>query len=189
MEQELDIYLDKIDRRLRPMSASERADIVREIRSEMLELEGRGLASQDIVRRLGAPKDLAAAYLESAIVRNPRFSWSRLGAMAAFYSMAGLAGMIVLPTTTILAAALMLSGALVPAAALLSLLASFAGIEVPWVVIQLGGWIAPPLLAFPIAAAAGALLLLGGMGCWKAAVWFVRQTGKKRQALLHSRNS
>ena len=47
MEQALEIYLDKIDRRLRPMSALERSDIVREIHSEMQELECHGLTAQD----------------------------------------------------------------------------------------------------------------------------------------------
>lgn len=183
MEQALEIYLDKIDRRLRPLSALERSDIVREIHSEMQELECHGLTAQEIIQRLGTPKDLAAAYLENAITKDPRFSWSRLGAVAAFYSMAGLAGMIVLPTTSILAVVFLLSGALIPAAALLSLLMSFAGMEVPWVTMQLGGWTAPPLVAFPIAALTGALLLLGGIGCWKATVWFIRQVGKKRREL------
>ncbi len=189
MEQVLDIYLDKIDRHLRPMSASERSDIVREIRSEMLELSAQGLAAQDITARLGPPKAMAAAYLEGAITKNPRFSWSRLGAVAAFYSMAGLGGMIVLPTTSILAVVFMICGAAIPAAALLSLLVSFAGVEAPWVVMQIGGWTAPPLLAFPIAVLTGLLLLLGGLACWRFTVWFVRQIGEKHRSLAYGRRS
>lgn len=183
MEQILDDYLNQTDKRLRPMPASERVDIVREIKSEMLELKAMGLSPNEITARLGPPKELAAAYLGSAIVKNPRFSWSRLGAVAAFYSMAGLAGMIVLPAASMMAVVFMLSGALIPAAALLSLLASLAGFDLPWAVVQLGSWTAPPLLAFPIAAAAGALLLLGGRACWRFTVWFVRTVGEKRRAL------
>ena len=46
MDQVLDAYLDRIDRHLRPMPASERVDIVQEIRSELLELEAQGLSGE-----------------------------------------------------------------------------------------------------------------------------------------------
>ena len=103
MDKLLDQYLEDVDRRLRPMPASERVDIVKEIKSELLELEAQGLGPEEIVSRLGGPRELAAAYLSDAIVKNPRFSFRRLGAVAAFYSLAGLGGMIVLPTTSIMA--------------------------------------------------------------------------------------
>lgn len=183
MDQELNAYLDRVDRYLKPMSAWERVDIVQEIRSEMLELAGQGLSPQAIIDRLGAPKELAAAYLRDVIVKNPGFSWRRLGSVAAFYSLAGLGGMIVLPVTSITAVTFMLCGALVPAAALLSLAASLVGIDTPWVVMQLGNWTAPPLAAFPIAVMMGLLLLLAGRGLWKATVGFVRMIGEKRRSL------
>lgn len=183
MDQELNAYLDRVDRFLKPMSAWERADIVQEIRSEMLELAGQGLGAQAIVERLGAPKELAAAYLRDVIVKSPGFSWRRLGSVAAFYSLAGLGGMIVLPATSITAVMFMLCGAFIPAAALLSLAASLVGVETPWVVMQLGDWTAPPLAAFPIAVIMGLLLLLAGRGLWKVTVGFVRLVGEKRRNL------
>lgn len=183
MDQELNAYLDRVDRYLKPMSAWERVDIVQEIRSEMLELAGRGLSPQAIMDRLGAPKDLAAAYLRDVIVKNPGFSWRRLGSVAAFYSLAGLGGMIVLPVTSITAVMFMLCGAFIPAAALLSLAASLVGIDTPWVVMQLGNWTAPPLAAFPVAVIMGLLLLLAGRGLWKVTVGFVRMVGEKRRSL------
>ena len=103
MEQELNAYLERVDRYLRPMSAWERVDIVQEIRSEILELAEQGLGAGAIMERLGAPRELAAAYLRDAIVKNPRFSWRRLGSVIAFYSLAGLGGMIVLPASSIMA--------------------------------------------------------------------------------------
>lgn len=183
MEQILESYLDRIDRHLRPMAAPERADIIREIHSEMLELEEQGLSPDEIGRRLGPPKKLAAAYLENAITKSPRFSWSRLGALAAFYSMAGLGGMIVLPAASLTALTFMICGVLVPALALLKLLASLVGVDVPWVIVQLGSWSAPPALAYLISAAAGLLLLLGGRACWRFILWFVRMVGEKRKKL------
>lgn len=183
MDQTLTGYLDRIDKYLRPMSASERADIIQEIRSEMLELQSQGTLPEEIAARLGHPKDLAAAYLEDSITKNPRFSWSRLGAVAAFYSLAGLGGMVVLPAASMIAVTFMICGALVPAAALLSLLAYLAGFDVPWVVMQLGPYTPSPVAAFPIAVAVGLLLLAGGRACWKFTVKFVRMLGEKRRNL------
>ncbi len=183
MDQQLEHYLDAIDRALRPMPASERVDIVREIKSELLELETQGLSPQEITARLGPPKDLAAAYLSDAIIKNPRFSWRRLGSVAAFYSLAGLGGMIVLPTTSLMAVTFLLCGALVPALGLLSFLASLVGINVPWVMLQFGGWTAPPILAFPVSVLTGFLLLMAGRALWKATISFVRLLGRKRRAV------
>lgn len=183
MDRQLDAYLDQIDRKLRPMAASERVDIVREIKSEMLELENRGLGTDDIIARLGNPKQLAAAYLQDAITKNPRFSWGRLGALTAFYSLAGLGGMVVLPTLTIMAGTFVLCGALLPAAALMKLLASLVGIDLPYVTMQLGPYIPSPAAAFPIAVVVGLLLLLAGRGCWKLTVKFVKLVGEKRRSL------
>lgn len=183
MEQELDTYLDRIDRCLRPMSASERVDIVREIKSEILELEAADVSSQEIMARLGAPKELAAAYLSDAIVKNPRFSWKRLGSIAAFYSLAGLGGMIVLPAASITAVTFMVCGAVAPTLGLLQFLASLVGIDVPWVMLQLGSWTAPPAVAFPVSALTGLLLLLAGRGLWKFTIAFVRMIGEKRRRL------
>lgn len=183
MDRALENYLEQIDRHLRPMPASERVDIVREIKSELLELEAAGLASGEITKRLGLPKELAAAYLSDAITKNPRFSWRRLGSVAAFYSLAGLGGMVVLPATSITAVTFLVCGAVVPALGLLSFLASLVGIEVPWVMMQFGNWTAPPVLAFPVSVATGALLLLAGRGLWKATVGFVKMVGDKRRKL------
>lgn len=183
MDRALENYLEQIDRRLRPMPASERVDVVREIKSELLELEGGGLSPEEITRRLGPPKELAAAYLSGVIAKDPRFSWRRLGSVAAFYSLAGLGGMIVLPVTSTMAAAFLLCGAALPAVGLLSLLASLAGIQVPWAMMQVGSWTAPPAAAFPISAAAGLLLLLAGRGMWRATVGFVKLVGERKRNL------
>ena len=71
MDKALENYLDQVDRHLRPLPASERADIIQEIRSGMLELAAAGLDAAQICQRLGEPKELAAAYLGDAITKSP----------------------------------------------------------------------------------------------------------------------
>ena len=180
MDQVLDAYLDRIDRHLRPKPASERVDIVQEIRSELLELEAQGLSPQAITARLGEPRELAMAYLSDAIMKNPRFSWRRLGSVAAFYSLAGLGGLIVLPATSITAVAFLICGAAVPAMCLLKLLGSLVGIEMPWIAVQFGTWTAPPAAAFLVSVGVGLLLLLAGMWLWRFTIRFIRTLAQNR---------
>lgn len=183
MDRLLENYLEQIDRHLRPMPASERVDIVQEIKSELLELESQELPPEAILARLGEPKGLAAAYLGDAITRDPRFSWRRLGSVAAFYSLAGLGGIFVLPVTSLLAAGLLLGGALAPVAGLLKFLGSLIGIDMPWIMFQFGGWTAPPAAAFLLSLITGGLLLAAGLGCWRLTVGFIKMVSRKRRAL------
>lgn len=172
-----------MDRRLRPLPAGERADIILEIRSEILELEAAGAAPEEILSRLGEARGLAAAYLGDTISKKPSFSLSRLGAVAAFWGLAGLGGMLVLPFTSVLAVSLLVSGALIPAAGLAKFLASLAGIDLPFIMFQIGGYMAPPATAFKLSVVAGALLLLAGQGLWRLTVRLVRLIGQQHRRL------
>lgn len=62
MEKILNDYLEKVEKYLKPLPVSERVDIVKEIKSEILELQGNGKAAGEIIERLGNPKELAKAY-------------------------------------------------------------------------------------------------------------------------------
>ena len=102
MDSSLSLYLDKVDRYLKPMPASERADIINEIKSEMMELETKGkLSPEQIIERLGTPKELAGAYLGEVISKSSRFSLKKLCAVVAFYSFAGVGSLFVLPITNV----------------------------------------------------------------------------------------
>ena len=69
MEKSLNEYLEKIEKNLKPLPASERVDIVQEIKSEMLELQAAGKSEAEILQRLGTPRELAKAYLGDLIVK------------------------------------------------------------------------------------------------------------------------
>lgn len=103
--------------------------------------------------------------------------------MAAFWGLAGLGGMLVLPFTSVLAVSLLVSGALIPAAGLAKFLASLAGIDLPFIMFQIGGYMAPPATAFKLSVVAGALLLLAGQGLWRLTVRLVRLIGQRRRRL------
>lgn len=183
MDRILENYLEQIDRHLRPMPASERVDIVKEIKSELLELEAQGLTPEEITGRLGGTKELAAAYLGDAIAKNPRFTWRQLGSVAAFYSLAGLGGIFVLPVTSLLALGFLLGGALAPVMGLVKFLGSLIGVDMPWIMFQFGSWTAPPGLAFLLSIVTGVLLLAAGWGLWRVTVGFVKMIGNRRRKL------
>lgn len=179
----LEGYLEQIDRRLRPMPASERVDIVREIKSEVLELEAAGLTPAEITGRLGEPKALAAAYLGDAITKDPRFRLSKLGSVAAFYSLAGLGGIFVLPLASMVAVSFMLCGALAPVMGLVKFLAALMGFDLPVVMFQIGSYTAPPPVALALSVVTGAAVFAVGRAAWRFTVWFVRMIGRKRRSL------
>lgn len=183
MDKALDAYLERVGRRLRPLPASERLDIVQEIRSGMLELEAGGLSPEEILRRLGDPRELAAAYLGEAVARKPGFSWSRLGAVAAFFGMAGALGTFVLPVTSVLAVGLMFCGIAAPAAGILKFAASLVGLDLPVIMFQLGTYTAPPGAALVLSAVTGVLLFWAGRGLWRLTVTLVQGIGQRYRRL------
>lgn len=61
MEKRLDDYPERIEKYLKPLPLSERMDIVKEIKSDMLDLQRDGKTVDEIIERLGSPKELAKA--------------------------------------------------------------------------------------------------------------------------------
>ena len=136
-----------------------------------------------MTERLGKPKELAAAYLGEAIGKNSRFSIQRLGTVFLFYSLAGMGSLFFLPFTSILSVMLMLSGILAPVAGAIKALGFLAGIEVPWVMFQIGSSSLHPLFMFPVSGVVGLLLFAGGRGLWKLTLRYIRLLGQKKRKL------
>lgn len=177
-------YLEKIDKYLKPMSASERLDIVKEIKSEMLELKANdGLTSEQIIDRLGSPKDLAKAYLSESISKNSTFSLKKFCYVIAFYSLAGFSGIFILPVFSIFSAGLIISGIITPIAGIIKFIAYFIGIDVPFVAFRIGSYNAHPVLVLPISIVIGILLFLSGKCLWKLMIKYIYVVGQKKQKL------
>ncbi|MDO5400752.1 MAG: DUF1700 domain-containing protein [Eubacteriales bacterium] len=184
MERMLNDYLNKIDKHLRPMAASERSDIVREIRSQMLDMEHSGASPAQIVGRLGDPRELARAYLGQSISQARGFSWRGLGAVLAFYSLAGIGGMLVLPVTGICGIAFLISGILCPIAGIVKLgVYLTTGYDIAQIGFTLGSFTASPVAFFPIALVIGVVMLLLGRLCWTLTVSLVKLLGRGRRLL------
>ncbi len=183
LEKSLNEYLEKIEKYLKPLTVSERVDIVKEIKSEMLELQASGTSAEQIIERLGNPKELAKAYLGEAIVKNSGFSWRRLSAVIAFYSLAGIGGMFVLPITSIGAITFMASGVLCPIAGIIKLVAHFLGYEITEIGVNIGTYSASAIEFFPISILIGVVSFIIGWLLWKLTVVIIKSLSKGKKKL------
>lgn len=163
MEKILNDYLEKIEKYLKPLPVSERVDIVKEIKSEILELQGDGKTSEEIIERLGNPKELAKAYLGDLIAKSSSFSWNRVLAICT-------------PVFIVCAIATPILGAVKLIDALLNLgipYASYIGIS----------GIENPAIVFVLSIVMGVVLYLIGHGCWKLLVYYIKGVSKAKRHL------
>lgn len=183
MEKILNDYLEKIERYLKPLPISERVDIVKEIQSEMLELQGNGKNTKEIIERLGSPKELAKAYLGDLITKDNSFSWNRVLAICAYYTLASLSGLIVIPTLAICAPVFILCGIVTPIMGAVKLIDALLNLGIPYVQYIGVSGINNPILVFIICIITGAGLCLVGLGCWKLLVCYIKSVSKVRNNL------
>lgn len=183
MEKILNDYLEKIEKYLKPLPISERVDIVKEIKSEILELQGDGKTAEQITERLGNPKELAKAYLGDLIAKSNSFSWNRVLAICAYYSIASLSGLIVIPVLAICSPVFIICAIATPIMGSVKLIDSLLNLGIPYAnYIGISG-IENPVAVFIISIVMGVVLYLIGRGCWKLLVYYIKGVSKAKQHL------
>ena len=133
MNQSLEKYLTAVDRHLKPLPVSERADIVKEIKSTMLEMESEQMSFKQILDRLGSPKDLAKAYLKDLLVKEKRCSVKRFLILWAFYTAAGFSGMVVIPVLAVIAPVFLLCGIAAPVLSAVKMFDYLLNLRIPFI--------------------------------------------------------
>ncbi len=183
MEKNLNHYLEKIERYLKPLPVSERIDIVKEIKSEILELQSNGKTSEEIIQRLGDPKELAKAYLGDLISKSSSFSWNRVLAICAYYSLASLSGLIVIPVLVICAPVFIACAAVTPIMGAIKLIDALLNLGIPYAgYIGISG-IENTIIVFILSILIGAALYFVGRICWKLLVRYIKAVSKTKQRL------
>ena len=197
MDQKLEEYLEKVEKYLKPLPVSERVDIVQEIKSGMTEQSNSGRSPEEILGRLGDARELARAYLSQVITgegdrKGPArlglwSGWRRICALAAFYSLAGLGGMFLLPFTSVLGLSLMFCGLVAPVAGAVKFAGELAGFQIPGVMLEIelagfhyqaeGIW----MLLYSILM--GVVLFLAGKLLWALTLKLVRIFGRAKQKM------
>lgn len=183
MEKMLDDYLEKIERCLKPLPVSERVDIVKEIKSEMSELLEDGKTSEEIIDRLGDPKDLAKAYLGDVIQKEKTITMTKILAMMAYYSLTGLSGIVVIPTFIICAPVFIICGAVCPILGIIKMLDSLLKLGIPFAENIVVAGIENPFLVFLLCVVVGFGLILAGCACWKILLGYFKLVRKTKNRL------
>lgn len=179
-------YLDTVDKCLRPLPASERVDIVKEIKGSILEMESDHLTAEQILERLGKPKDLAKAYLGDLLSKERGFSWNRFLTVCAFYSIVGFSGMVVIPCLAIMAPVFIICGIASPILLAIKMFDYILNLGLPYME-NMGVFIGitelNPIAEFAIGLIVGVLLCLIGRGCWKLLVYYCKKVSKTKANL------
>lgn len=183
MEKILNDYLEKIEKYLKPLPVSERVDIVKEIKSEMLELHGNGKKAEEIIERLGNPKELAKAYLGDVITKGNSFSWSRILAICAYYSLASVSGLFVIPVLVICSPVFILCAMATPILGVIKLIDTLLNLSIPYAKnIGISG-VENPYIVFVLCVIIGVVFYLMGWGCWKLLVRYIKAIGYTKKRL------
>lgn len=187
MTMSLEKYLNAVNRRLKPLPISERADIIKEIEGSILEMEQDGLSREQIAERLGTPKDLAKAYLADLLAANQKVRPSRILAVCAFYGTAGFSGLFIIPVLGIIAPCFLLFGILSPLAGTVKLIDSSFGLNLPftrYIIFTFGSATLSPIPAFFASIGLGAALSLIGYGAWRLLALYCRKVGSAKRKWL-----
>ncbi|MDE5778515.1 MAG: DUF1700 domain-containing protein [Lachnospiraceae bacterium] len=183
MDKFLNEYLEQVEKCLKPLAVSERIDIVKEIKSEMVELQSEGKTAEEIIERLGKPKELAKAYLGDLISQNNYFSWNRVLAVCAFYSLAGFSGLFVIPTLGIVAPVFIFCAIITPILGAIKLIDSLVNLGFPYASYIGFATITNPLAVFVLSILTGVVLYLIGRGSWKLLIYYIKAISKTKRHL------
>ena len=180
-------YLSAVNRHLKPLPKPERIDIIKEVKSALLELEQDGLSETESLKRLGDPKELAKAYLTNLLARDKSFHFTRFLTVCAFYSLAGISGLFVIPILGITAPSFLLFGILSFIAGAVKLLDDLLKLGLPftqYIGFEFNSVKLSPIPSFFFSVGLGTALFLAGYSLWKLLLLYCRKVGKARDQLL-----
>ncbi|MEK3748070.1 DUF1700 domain-containing protein [Paenibacillus sp. FSL E2-8871] len=184
MDKIMNDYLMKIDNHLKSMTDSERIDILKEIKSVILELQNNGVSTEQIIERLGNPKELAKVYLGKAISMNSKFSWRKFGAIFALCnSFVGVSGILLLPFISTLSIALMIGGVITPIGGILKFVGQHMGFDIGGITIEMGAFTPSPMYSLPISIVIGVLMFWFGKVLWKLTIKYIQAISQKKKLI------
>lgn len=174
-------YLATMDKCLKPLPASERADIVKEIKVSILEMESENVAAEQILEKLGNPKDLAKAYLADLLTNKSGFSKKQILTGCAFYSLLGFSGLFIMPCLFFLAPILIILAVCSPILGAIKMIDFIFNLGLPYIQsiqVFLGGVGLNPVVEFICSIPISVLVFLAGRGAWKLLIAYCKKVGK-----------
>ncbi|EOT44384.1 DUF1700 domain-containing protein [Enterococcus columbae] len=192
MDKRLEEYLAKMEKYLKPLPFVERQDIIKELHSEIQDLLREQTPIEQILERLGNPKELAKSYLGEKLERTGRFSWRQVLVVCGFYSLVGFSGMVVIPTLAIVAPLFMLCGIIVPLAALVKLLGHLFHFYFPLlqhIGINIPGLVMNPWVDFLLNVIVSIAITYAGYWSWKLLVLYCKKVSQTAKSINPKRAS
>lgn len=184
MNETFEKYLNTIDKCLKPLPVSERVDIVKEIKASILEMENEKRSTEEIIERLGQPKDLAKAYLGDLLSKESKFSRNRFLTVCAFYSLLGFSGLFVIPALAIIAFVCISCGVLLPIFGVVKVVDDLLKLPIPDIdYMVFGNIVLGPIPAFFVSIITGIIMYALGRGAWKLLVAYCKKVGKTKNNL------
>lgn len=93
----LEKYLAKVDKYLKYLPVSEKADILSELKNSFYERSKSSQSAAEIISHMEDPKDLAAKFISNTIIKDDKFPWKKFMQTFVFYSTASITWVIVIP--------------------------------------------------------------------------------------------
>lgn len=184
MEQKIEKYLQTVFNYLKPLSLSEKTDIINEIKSHIKEIQiDQQLDIDTILKNMGDPVNLAKSYVGETLAKNTTFNLMQIFRLIAFYSITGFSGMIVIPFLSILSASLYVCAFITPIAAIIKTVGTWLGFNVPFAIINLGFWEVPAALSIPAALPFTLLFYIASKKLWMILKKYLANVSKNYQTL------
>lgn len=192
MNKRLEEYLVKMDKYLKPLPFVERQDIIRELQSEIQELQNSQTPVEQILERLGNPKELAKSYLGEKLERTGRFSLRQFLVVCGFYSLVGFSGMVVIPTLAIVAPLFILCGVIVLLVSVVKLIGHLLHFDLPilqHIGINIPGLVMNPWIEFLLNVIVSIAIIYLGYWAWKLLVFYCKKVSQTAKSINGKRAS
>lgn len=188
MNPKLEDHLKNIDKQLSPLPASERVDIVQEIKSTIIEMEQEQISTQQIMDRLGEPKDLSKSYLGDLSVKSKGIHRHRLLIILTFYISRGLESMVIIPFLSVLSIGFMICGIIGPVLGAIKAIDYLFNLEIPNVsdigIVLNGIVVLNPLVELLCSCIIGGLLYLAGKKSWQVMLNYCHKIRETKEQLI-----
>ena len=157
-------YLEKVNLNLKHLTASEKADIINEIRSHIKEKQAHEeIDMKTILENLGDPKQLGRCYSGKTIANTEKFSFMHFARTLVYYSATSIGGFII----SMLAGFLYLSAIIMIPCGLVKTVGTVLGYDLPIYILKIGSWELPGLLALPVSIPFALLFYYCSKKLWK----------------------
>jgi uncharacterized membrane protein len=146
-DKQMNEYLGVVEKNLKYLTISERADILNEIKSHIKEMQmTQKIDMNTVLHNMGDPVELGKSYVGKTIINTTSFNFKNFIRTISFYGATSIGGTIL----SVLAGSLYLCTFLTIIAGLIKTVGTLLGIDTSSVAFNVGSLEVPDILALPI---------------------------------------